>query len=101
MASARTHLGFMESRRARRSGAAGAVVAGQGLACEACPPGADMGTSPGDVENSSAGRSRNTCASCGRNAAIAELRRHAGDDAGAASATKWVGQCHVEGLQRY
>lgn len=39
---------------------------------------------------------------CARNwQTIAELRRHAGDDAGAASATKWVGQCHVEGLQRY
>ena len=39
---------------------------------------------------------------CARNwQTIAELRQHAGDDAGAVSATKWVAQCHVEGLQRY
>ena len=39
---------------------------------------------------------------CARNwQTIVELRRHAGDDTGAASATKWVAQCHVEGLQRY
>ncbi|WP_109124048.1 tetratricopeptide repeat protein [Dyella sp. C11] len=39
---------------------------------------------------------------CARNwQTIAELRRHAGDDAGAADATKSVAQCHVEGMQRY
>ncbi|MHA6205416.1 tetratricopeptide repeat protein [Dyella soli] len=39
---------------------------------------------------------------CARNwQTIAELREHAGDDAGAATASKSVAQCHVEGLQRY
>jgi len=39
---------------------------------------------------------------CARNwQTIAEMRQHAGDDAGAASATKWVQQCHVEGLHRF
>ena len=39
---------------------------------------------------------------CARNwQTIAELRQHAGDDAGAAAASKSVAQCHVEGMQRY
>jgi Tfp pilus assembly protein PilF len=39
---------------------------------------------------------------CARNwQTISELRRHAGDDAGAAAASKSVAQCHVEGMQRY
>jgi predicted Zn-dependent protease len=39
---------------------------------------------------------------CARNwQTIAELRQHAGDDTGAATATKSVQQCHVEGMQRY
>ncbi|WP_267224993.1 tetratricopeptide repeat protein [Dyella silvae] len=39
---------------------------------------------------------------CARNwQTIVEMRQHAGDDAGAASAAKWVSQCHKEGLQRY
>lgn len=39
---------------------------------------------------------------CARNwQTIAELRRHAGDDAGATTADKWVKQCHVEGVPRY
>ncbi|WP_430391192.1 tetratricopeptide repeat protein [Dyella sp. 20L07] len=39
---------------------------------------------------------------CARNwQTIAELREHAGDDAGAAGAAKSVAQCHVEGLPRY
>jgi predicted Zn-dependent protease len=39
---------------------------------------------------------------CARNwQTIAEMRQHAGDDAGAANATKSVAQCHFEGLQRY
>lgn len=39
---------------------------------------------------------------CARNwQTIAELRRHAGDDNGAAAATKSVGECHVEGMHRY
>ncbi|WP_243039195.1 tetratricopeptide repeat protein [Dyella sedimenti] len=39
---------------------------------------------------------------CARNwQTIAELRQHAGDDAGAANADKSVAQCHFEGLQRY
>jgi len=39
---------------------------------------------------------------CARNwQTISELRRHAGDDAGAANASKSVAQCHVEGMQRY
>ena len=39
---------------------------------------------------------------CARNwQTIAELRQHAGDDAGAATASKSVAQCHVEGMQRY
>lgn len=39
---------------------------------------------------------------CARNwQTIAELRRHAGDEAGAANASKSVAQCHVEGMQRY
>ena len=39
---------------------------------------------------------------CARNwQTIDELRKRAGDDAGAAAATKSVGECHVEGMQRY
>jgi hypothetical protein len=39
---------------------------------------------------------------CARNwQTIAELRRHAGDDAGAATAAKGVAECHKEGMQRY
>lgn len=39
---------------------------------------------------------------CARNwQTIAELRKRAGDAAGAAAATKSVGECHVEGMQRY
>lgn len=39
---------------------------------------------------------------CARNwQTIAEMRLHAGDDAGAATADKWVKQCHVEGVPRY
>jgi len=39
---------------------------------------------------------------CARNwQTIVELRQRADDQAGAASASKWVAQCHVEGLQRY
>ena len=39
---------------------------------------------------------------CARNwQTIAELRQHAGDEAGAATAGKSVAQCHVEGMQRY
>jgi hypothetical protein len=39
---------------------------------------------------------------CARNwQTIAELRQHAGDDAAAATASKSVQQCHVEGLPRY
>jgi tetratricopeptide (TPR) repeat protein len=39
---------------------------------------------------------------CARNwQTIVELRQRADDQAGAASANKWVSQCHVEGLQRY
>ncbi|TBR37114.1 MULTISPECIES: tetratricopeptide repeat protein [Dyella] len=39
---------------------------------------------------------------CARNwQTIKELRFHAGDDAGAATADKWVKQCHVEGVPRY
>ena len=39
---------------------------------------------------------------CARNwQTIAELRQRAGDDAAAATAAKWVKQCHVEGIPRY
>lgn len=39
---------------------------------------------------------------CARNwQTIAELRKHAGDDAAAATADKWAKQCHVEGVPRY
>ncbi len=39
---------------------------------------------------------------CARNwKTIAELRLHAGDDAAATTADKWVKQCHVEGVPRY
>jgi len=39
---------------------------------------------------------------CARNwQTIAELRQHAGDDAGASTATKGVAECHKEGMQRY
>lgn len=39
---------------------------------------------------------------CARNwQTIKELRVHAGDDAGAVTADKWVKQCHVEGVPRY
>lgn len=39
---------------------------------------------------------------CARNwQTIVELRRHAGDDTGAATASKSLTECHVEGLQRY
>ncbi|RDD80090.1 tetratricopeptide repeat protein [Dyella tabacisoli] len=39
---------------------------------------------------------------CARNwQTIVEMRQQANDDAGAASARKWVQQCHVEGVPRY
>ncbi|WP_114240861.1 tetratricopeptide repeat protein [Dyella sp. C9] len=39
---------------------------------------------------------------CARNwQTIVELREHAGDESGAANASKSVAQCHVEGMQRY
>ncbi|PXV54681.1 TPR repeat-containing protein [Dyella jiangningensis] len=39
---------------------------------------------------------------CARNwQTIAELRQHAGDEAGAATAAKGVAECHKEGMQRY
>ena len=39
---------------------------------------------------------------CARNwQTIVELRDRAGDQAGAASARKWVQKCHVEGVPRY
>ena len=38
---------------------------------------------------------------CARNwQTIAEIRMHANDEAGAASASKWVGQCREPGIQR-
>lgn len=38
---------------------------------------------------------------CARNwQTIVEIRQHANDDAGAASASKWVGECREPGIQR-
>ena len=39
---------------------------------------------------------------CARNwETIAQLRQEAGDDAGAATAQKWVAKCHVQGVNRF
>jgi len=39
---------------------------------------------------------------CARNwQTILEMRRHAGDDAGVATAAKWVTECHKDGVQRF
>lgn len=39
---------------------------------------------------------------CARNwETIAQLRKNAGDDAGAATAGKWLAKCHVQGINRF